>query len=73
MNKYPYQYKTPEQVFAASEKRMEKWHEDLKAAIIASLDVVDPSQLCPIYATVRRACRGESLYKTVFQNQKEEA
>lgn len=59
MSKYPYQYKTPEQVFAASEKRMEKKHAELKAAIIAHLDVIDPVQLQPLYMLVRASARKE--------------
>ena len=49
MSKYPYQFKTPEEVFAATEKRMEKRNEEINAAIIAHLDVLDPVQLRPLY------------------------
>lgn len=59
MSKYPYQFKTPEEVFAASDKRMEKKHEEIKAAIIAHLDVLEPSQLLPLYTLVRATARKE--------------
>ena len=66
MSKYPYKYKSPEEVFAASEKRMEKWHEEIKQAIIAHLDILDPVQLLPLYQLERAACRdGVSLYPFV--------
>ena len=59
MSKYPYQFKTPEEVFAATEKRMEKRNEEIKAAIIAHLDVLDPVQLRPLYMLVRATARKE--------------
>lgn len=59
MSKYPYQFKTPEEVFAASEKRMEKKHEEIKAAIVAHLDVLEPAQLLPLYTLVRATARKE--------------
>ena len=57
MNKYPYQYKTPEEVFAATEKRMEKRNEDIKAALIAHLNLIDSAQLRPLYQLVRASAQ----------------
>ena len=59
MSNYPYQFKTPEEVFAATDKRIEKYHDDIKAAIIAHLDVLDPVQLQPLYMLVRATARKE--------------
>lgn len=67
-SKYPYKFKTPEEVFAAKEKRMEKWQAEIKQAIIAHLDVLDPAHLLPLYQLERAACRdGVSLYPFVKQ------
>lgn len=46
-------------ILAATEKRMEKRNEEIKAAIIAHLDVLDPVQLQPLYMLVRATARKE--------------
>ena len=59
MSNYPYKFKTPEEVFAATDKRIEKYHDDIKAALIAHLDVLDPDKLLPLYTLVRAVARKE--------------
>ena len=59
MSNYPYKFKTPEEVFAASEKRMEKKNEEIKAAIIAHLNVLEPAKLLPLYTLIRAMARKE--------------
>ena len=47
------------EILKATEKRMEKRNEEIKAAIIAHLDVLDPVQLQPLYMLVRATARKE--------------
>ena len=44
-------------ILKATEKRMDKYYDDIKAAIIAHLDVMDPVQLMPLYMLVRASAR----------------
>ncbi len=46
-------------ILKATEKRMEKWNEDIKAAIIAHLDIMDPAELRPLYMLIRASTRKE--------------
>ena len=47
------------EILKATEKRIEKNNEEIKAAIIAHLDVLDPVQLLPLYTLVRAVARKE--------------
>lgn len=47
------------EILKATEKRIEKHNEEIKAALIAHLDVLDPVQLRPLYMLVRAVARKE--------------
>ena len=51
-------------ILKATEKRMDKYYDDIKAAIIAHLDVMDPVQLMPLYMLVRSSARKEYKFST---------
>ncbi len=51
-------------ILKATEKRMEKYYDDIKAAIIAHLDIMDPAELRPLYMLVRASARKEYKFSS---------